>query len=154
MATAHLSGEARFTYTPQGGSEIVHLLAVPLSPVRELRPSSRVARYDWWAWNNVDREIVTVGDRVPEVVATIRLDDEPVELMAMLETALDDDTTLVYQLTESGAEFPVRVVEVMDSQGGDLGIIGDRGRFGAGEWEVQVRLRRTDGGSLAGIFTS
>jgi hypothetical protein len=152
MATGHLEGAARFRYTPEGGSEIVHLLAVPLSPVRDIRPSSRVARYDWWAWNNIDRETVTVGSRVPELVVTIRLDDDPVGLLAMLEAALDDDLTLVYQLTASGTEFPVRVVEVMDSQGGDLGIVGDRGRFGFGEWEVQVRLRRTDGGSLDGIF--
>lgn len=153
MATAHIEGAARFTYDHPEDGETVHLLAVPLSPVREIRPSTRVARYDWWAWNNVDREVVTVGSRVWEVVATIRLEDEPVELMDMLATALDDDLTLTYQMSAEGTEYPVRVVEVLDSEGGDLGIIGDRGRYSFGEWEVQVRLRRTDGGSLAGMFT-
>ena len=153
MATGHLKGAARFRWTPPGGSEVTHLLAAPLSPVREIRPARWRSRYDWWAEDGVHREVVVVGEGVEEVTATIRMDDEPEELLDMLQAALEDDLTLTYQLSAGGAEFPVRVVEVLDSQGGDVGLVGDRGRYGGGEWEVRVRIRRTDGGSLAGMFS-
>jgi hypothetical protein len=154
MATAHLKGSARISYDPSdGGSTITHLLAVPLSPVREIRPARKRARYDWWAWNETDREVVTVGPGVQEVTATIRLDNEPDALMDMLQDALENDLTLTYQVDESATGVPLRLVEVVGSEGDEVGIIGDRGRYGGGEWEVAVRLRRTDGGSLAVIFT-
>lgn len=153
MATCWLRGSASFTWTPPGGSGTVqHLLAVPLSPGRELVPSVRKRRFDWFADDFASREVVTVGSGVSEVVASIRMDDEPAELMALLGAALDHDLTLDYRWDESGEVFPVRVVEVLGGSPDEVALTGDRDRFGGGEWEVRVRLRRTDGGSLAGML--
>jgi hypothetical protein len=153
MATAHLKGTPRFTYTHPVDGATTHLLALPLSPVREIVPSHRRERHDWWAADLVNREVVTIGGGVREVVCTIRMDNQPVELMEMLRVALEDDVTLTYERTTGGTGFPVRVVEIMGAQGDEIPIEPARARYGGGEWEVAVRLRRTDGGVLDGMFT-
>jgi hypothetical protein len=154
MATAHVKGSATLTYTPTGGTETEHLLAVPLSPVRDLVPSLRRRRWDWWADDLRSREVVSLESDVSEVVATIRLDDEPVELLALIQDALENDLTLTYTPVTSGEDFPVRIVEVVGADGDEVVLTPDRDRYGFGEWEVTLRLRRTDGGTLDGVFTS
>ena len=152
MATAHLRGTARILYTHPTDGATTHLLALPLSPVREIVPSRLRRRHDWWAANNVDREVVTIGDGVYEVVCTIRMDNEPAELLEMLRVALEEDVTLTYERVTGGGQFPLRVVEIPGSGPDATTIEPARARYGGGEWEVSVRLRRTDGGDLTGMF--
>jgi hypothetical protein len=154
MATAHLQGTARITYTHPDNGATTHLLALPLSPVREIEPRWRRERHDWWAADLVHRSTVTVGDGVEDVVCTIRMDNEPVALMEMLRVALEQDVTLNYEEVTGGTSFPLRVVEIVGrDDDADIPIQPSRARWGFGEWEVAVRFRRTDGGTIAGMFS-
>ena len=146
MATAHLLRTARFTYTPPGGSPVVHLLALPL---RELEVIDSRSRYDWWSEDGTSREIVTVGPSVREMVATIRMEDQPNELRAMLRAAIENDVTLNYEPTTGGTSYPVKVVRVLGGDGG-VQITLDRSRRG---WEARIHIRRVDGGTLDGIIS-
>jgi len=155
MATAWVKGSASLVYTPNGGTELVHLLAVPLGIVRELVPA-RVwgEHHDWWSADKRHRRIVTVGGpSVHEITAVNRLDNQPVEFMDLLEQAMLFDLTVTYIPVDGGAEYPLRIVSV-GSESGGVSIIGDRQRFGGGEWEQTFRARRTDGGSLSGLISS
>lgn len=154
MATQHIRGTATLTYTPSaGGSPVTHLLAVPLSPVGELIPSLRRRRWDWWADDLVSREVVTLDSGVSEILATVRLDNEPVELLELIRDALENDLTVTYVKETSGEEFPLRIVAVDGAQGDEIALQPDRDRYGYGEWEVTLRLRRTDGYALDGVFS-
>jgi hypothetical protein len=153
MATAHLQGTARITYTHPDNGATTHLLALPLSPVREIEPRWRRERHDWWAADQVQRSTVIVGDGVEDVVCTIRMDNEPVELMEMLRVGLEQDVTLSYERTTGGTAFPLQVVEIIGADPDEVPIEPARARYGGGEWEVAVRFRRIDGGTIAGMFS-
>jgi hypothetical protein len=137
MATVQLKGDASFTYTPTGGSLTTHNLAIPLWDVQ---PVNRGARYDWWAEDYGTREVVTVGDGVSDVLATIRLDNQPAALKTMLEAALREDLTLTY--TQDSTDYYVRLVAVVGASSQDeTPLQPDRDRLGYGEWECRVHLR-------------
>ncbi|MCI0436847.1 MAG: hypothetical protein L0271_24890, partial [Gemmatimonadetes bacterium] len=151
-ATSRFKGDAEFRYqlpvSPFG--TVTHVLAIPLW---EVRPVDRRVRHEWWADDLETRETVVIGDGVREVEATIRLDDEQEALRTMLRLALHHDLTLQYR--QNGVDYPVRLVEVMGARGlDDVPVEPDRERYGYGEYECRVRLRRTDGGTLDGIITS
>lgn len=152
MATEFLKGSARFEYTPPGGSPIVHRLGTPLSPLREFVPSRLKQRFDWWSVDKVNREIVTIEGSAEEVVCIIRIDNEPVELKAMLQTALEDGTQLDYYPETGAPAIPLQLVEIPGAAPDEIPLTQDRGRFGGGEYEVPVRLRRIDGGTLDAIY--
>lgn len=140
MSLTVLRGDARFGYTPEGGSPTTHLLAVPLM---ELQPANVQAKYEWWSESLTTRELITIGSApVSEVVATIRLDDEPVQLKAMLEEAIFNGVTLTYRETASGTAYPVVLL------GDSAAISPDRDMFGDGRWEARIHMRRIDGGNL------
>ena len=134
MATAALIGSATITYTPPGGAQVVHQLAAPLLQIEP-----------------IDREIVTIGTGVYEIRASIRFENEPDELKALLRTAQRSDVTLYY--TEGSNIYPVRLVEVLGAGGDDTPLTPDRDRYGFGEWECRVHLRRTDGSTLDALFS-
>ena len=144
MATAQLKGTARFEYTSlESSTTITHLLAVPLLQVA---PVTRRQRFDWWSADLTTREVVTVGDGVAEVFATIRCENDPAGLVAMLRAALDQDVELTYFMAYEDSEgFPVHVVAIVGASGDDIPLEPDPDRFGFGEYLVRVQLRRTDG---------
>jgi hypothetical protein len=149
MATTRRRGDSSIFYTPPDSAELEHVLAIPLW---DIRPVDRQSRYEWWSEEFSTREIVTVGDGVFEIFATIRLDDEPVALKRMLRLALRHDLTLTYR--QNGAEYPMRLVAVVGANGLDeTPLERDRDRHGYGEWECRLHLRRTDGGNLSGIYS-
>lgn len=150
MATAALKGSASFSYTPYGTFTVLtHGLAIPLYNIRIM---DRRVRYDWWAEDLNTREVVNIGDGVREIQATIRLDNEPTELRYMLQQALQYDLVLTY--TASTGSFPVRLVAVLEAADADeTPLVPDRDRYGYGEWECRVHLRRTDGGTLDAILS-
>lgn len=154
MSTRVFEGSARLTYTPAGGSETTILLAVKLGIMREFTPSRVVSTYDWWTEDNLERKVVTIGTGVREVVFGIRFDNEPVSIMAMLEDAMVNNTTITYTPVESGNTYPHKVVEIIGSPIGSTTIQQDRQRWGAGEWEVMWRARRVDGGSFDLLIAS
>jgi hypothetical protein len=149
MATSALKGASSLKYTPNGGTETTHVLAIPLWDVQ---PIDRGERHDWWAADLSTREVVTVGDGVRDVLATIRLDNEPLSLKTMLRTALREDTTLTY--TQDSVDYTVRIVAIVGATNSDhVPLQPDRDRLGYGEWEVRIHLRSVDG-SLHGIISS
>ncbi len=156
MATRRFKGDAQITYTPLGdSSEIAHQLAVPLllSPAQGFRPAQR--QRAWRAWNATGSERVTfkLGDPVYEISATIRFDDEPNALMALLDAGLNDNVELTYW-PNSGIYFPCLLVAISGAADDEVAILPDRERFGFGEWEVSVLLRRVDGGDFSELLGS
>jgi hypothetical protein len=148
MATAALKGSATLAYTPPGGTLTTHLLAIPLWEVRQI---DRRARYDWWAEDLDTREVVTVGDGVREILATVRFENEPGAFRSLLRDALTYDLTLVY--TESTGTYPCRLVAILGASDADeTPMEPDRDRLGFGEWECRLHLRRTDGGTFDAMF--
>jgi hypothetical protein len=149
MATAALKGSATITYTPPGGAQVVHQLAIPLL---QIEPADRMARYDWWAEDFDNREVVTLGTGVYEIRASVRFENQPDELKALLRTSLRSDVTLFY--TVGSTIYPLRLVAVLGASDMDeTPLVPDRDRYGFGEWECRLHLRRTDGSTLDALFS-
>ena len=152
MATLPLNADtASFSYSnpvsPFGTVSIT--LAIPLW---DIQPMDVRERHDWWATDNSNREIVTVGEAdVYDILATIRFDNEPTELKTMLRLALQYDLTLTY--SQNSVNYPVRLVAIVGAVSPSTTPLSpDRDRHGYGEWEVRVHLRRTDGSNLNSLF--
>lgn len=141
MATAHKKGTARFEYTLEGVLT-TFLLALPL---RELTPVDIQPRFEWWSANESARRIVLIGNGVRDLWATIRMDDEPAALKALLRAGLHDDVVLTYRLSAGGVGYPCKLVE---TDTGEAEIKPDRDRRAFAEYETRIRLRRVDGGHL------
>ncbi len=144
MATDALKGSARFEYTsPESSTTVTHLLAVPLLAVA---PASRRQRFEFWSADETNREVVVVGDGVPEVLATIRCENDPAGLTAMLRAALEHDVELTYFMESGDSDgLPVKVVAIVGSGGDEIALEPDPDRVGFGEYMVRLQLRRTDG---------
>jgi hypothetical protein len=150
MATSALKGNASIVYdlpiSPFG--QVTHQLAAQLLQVRVI---DRRARYDWWAEDLMTREVVTVGAGVKEIMASVRFENEPDELRELLRLALQYDVELSY--TQDSVVYPVHLVSVEGANSADeTPLTPDRDRYGFGEWECRVHLRRIDGGSLDGLI--
>lgn len=143
MAQVILKGDARFGFTPEGGSPTTHLLAVPLM---QRTPADVVSKYVWWSEDLSTRELIAIGNGVHELTAIIRADDEPAQLKDMLREALHNGVTLTYRETAIGTAFPVVLL------GDTAEIFPDRDLYGDGRFEVTIRMRRIDGGSLDGLL--
>lgn len=146
MATQHKYGAARFRFTPPGESEETHLLMILLW---DIDPVDRMRRFAWVPVGERDRETVTVGEGVAEIVASIRFDDEPAALKRMLRLALRHDLTLTYQESVAGTEYPVRLMAVVGARDDDeTPVTRDPDRTAHQAWMARLHLRRMDGGSL------
>lgn len=138
MATAALKGSA--SLTPDGGS--AHTLAVPL---RDFEVIDRQPRHEWESADLSARNIVTIGDGVRDLWATIRFENEPGALKTLLRSAIYEDTTVTYQEESGGATFDCKVIATAS---GDVALQPDRDRYGFGEYEARIHLRRVDGGTF------
>jgi hypothetical protein len=128
---------------------ITHLLAIPLQDLQ-------FGRIDMWA--------------------TIRCDNQPAQLIALLEAGLMDET-ITYRRTAAGAAYPLKLVEVEGAVLADSyhawwsadglsrsvvkvgpGPVGrrlinpDRDRAAMREWEARVHFRRVDGSTLEALL--
>jgi hypothetical protein len=155
MASAHLIGDAVIKYTPPGGSEVTHKLAVPLlvSPAQGFGAARRRMRWESWSPSGQTRTVFRLEDSTDEITATIRFDDEPDELLTLLAYALEENLTLTYIPESSGTEYPLMLV-ALDGAGADtVTVRPDRDRWAHAEYEAgPMLLRRVDGGSLAALL--
>lgn len=138
MATTQLKGDASLAYVdPTTSLDVLHLLAIPLWGVQ---PFDNGARYDWWAEDLDSREVVTVGEGVSDILATIRCENQPAALKTLLRLALRHDLVLTY--TEDSVEYAMRLVAIEGASSQDLTpLLPDRDRLGFGEWECRLHLR-------------
>lgn len=153
MASAHYKGNADIVYTPSGGSQTTHLLAVPLliSPRQGFAFSSRKRRWSAESGDGTVREVFVLGTEIQQVEVTARFEDDPSGLLAVLQASYWDDVQLTYR-PDGTTEFPCYVWDVDKGPNGGIKLTPDRERWGAGEWEVGFTLRRTDGGTFEGLF--
>ena len=150
MATLQFRDAASITYVQPVSpfAAVIHTLALPLM---EVEPVDRRERHDWWAADNKTREIVTVATDVSEIFATIRLENQPDALKTLLRYALQYDVELNYaQIGFSALVHLVSVVGATDKDSTPLRP--DRDRYGFGEFECRVHLRRIDGGTFASLI--
>lgn len=149
MATGHLLGSARLEYTPPGGSLVTHLLAAPLTEL---------------------------GVGVRDLAGTVRYENEPAALMALLDAGLRN-VVITYRESAGGTAYPLLLVDVAgavlregyyawwspDGLARHVTVVGDgpvatqllrqdRDRLGFGEYETRLHLRRVDGGDLTGLL--
>lgn len=156
MATTNLDGtDADFLYTPQGGSATTHLLAVKLlvSPSHGWRSAHKRRRFEAWSADFGSREVFTVGTAVDQITAQIRYDDQPSSLRSMLTEGLENDVTLTYRPTGSGGStFPSKLVSVGGGEPGEVVLTPDQDRFGLGEHQATIVLRRVDGNDYEALL--
>lgn len=150
MASRHLFGAARFRYLAAGGILTELLLAARLI---DLEPVDVRTRHEFWPADHIHREIVTLAVPVYDVIGTIRYENEPDRLKAMLRRGLYAGSTLEYQDREDGPWYPTKLVRVIGATSeNEIPILPDRGRFRFGEYECRIHLRRVDGGTLDGLL--
>lgn len=151
MASGHIKGTARITYTPFGDStEIVHLLAVPFLEVRPAKPQRR---FEWWSADGSARSTRTIGDSQLDVVVTIRMDNDQEGLTELLRQALEHDIELNYLKEESADPITFKVVAIVGATDpGDIALDPDPDRFGFGEYMVRLHLRATGSSTWEAIL--
>jgi len=91
--------------------------------------------------------VETFGGGAEEIACHIRFVGDASNLLDMLVTAVDGEVLDYYPDGTLSLFYPVLVMSFDEM----VSIVPDRDRFGFGEWEVPVILRRVDGGSLAGL---
>lgn len=147
-----LIGNAGFRYTPPGGALTTHLIQAPL---REIEAAGVQRRYSAWSLDRTVREVVTVGNGVDEIVATIRYEPNPAALKAMLRHGLNDVTLTYYpDLDDPNTSYPCKLVSI-EGGGAEADAVAlrpDRHRYWLKEWEVRIRLRRVDGGTFDALL--
>lgn len=144
MATSQLQDSASLEVSGLS----VHNLAVPF---KEVVPIDNTPYFEWWSANLANREVVTIGSGVREALVTIRMENEPDELKALLREAIYSDKTVTYEKTVGGTEYDFKVVAIIGT-GGAVELQPDRDRYGFGEYECRLHIRRVDGGSLDGLL--
>jgi hypothetical protein len=141
VASTQFYGDARFTWT-DGGAQ-THTLALPL---QEVRPAKDLWRGFAQAVDRSAVEVLEVGAGVYEIVCIINYENDPESLLDMMVAGWRG-ITLRYIPDYSGAP----------SEYHDCIYIGPDPKtaipFGADqkvfdEHRVEIRLRRTDGGSF------
>lgn len=136
-------GTAGFKYTPPGGS-----LTTVQGEIR-LRGGSvaRVrTRYRNVALDQRTVDVVTIDGGADEMDVHVRFIDAPADFLTMLEHAADGVTVSYFPDTAGGTSYPLQFMN------GDVVLRGDRDRWGFGEYESALRIRRVDGGSLAALL--
>lgn len=156
MATSQYKGTADILYTPLGGTQLQHLLAVPLlvTPRQGFRSTRRKRRWEVWNDDWTERETFVLGSTaVDEINGIIRMDNEPAALRSLLTEALDNNVSITYRPAgASGASYPCLVVGILGAQEHEIVLTPDRDRFAFGEWQVGLHLRRVDGGTFEGLL--
>lgn len=152
MATAHKKGNADIVYTPLGGTQAIHVLALPLlvSPRENFMNTRGRTRFEGWNADGTEREVFKVGQAVDEIEARVRMEDDPAGLKTVLAEALENNITLTYR-PDGSTEYPALLVSAGGRDGG-IRIFPDPDRFGFGEWAANLVLRRVDGGDFDGLL--
>lgn len=139
MATSSWHGtNSGFTY----GASTHRCRVIP-----RMEGAARVKRR--WVADSLDlteREVISVGSGVEEVTMTVRYDNEPASLKALIDTGMNGEVVTFWPNLSGGLSYPGIIVE---PQGTDATIKPDRDRHRShGEWEATFTMRRTDGGTF------
>lgn len=141
-----LRGDAAFRYDVGAGTVTVALNW----PLFRIRPGSVRWRRTTWSLSRRVAETLTIGSSTPEILATVRFHTDPLELLTMLEAGADGYTLNYLPSLAAGTSYPFLLVE---PTGEVLQLLRDQSARGKlGEYELELRLRRVDGGSVAGLF--
>lgn len=143
-----ISGNQGFRYDPGGGTVELFLNY----PLYWRRPGRTKWRRESWNLERDKREVLTIGgSAVEEMYALIRFSNQPLDLLDMLEAGADGVDLDYYPDMGLGTNYPSQLIEPV---GETLELIRDRSSRGAlGEFESELRLRRTDGGNYDALFT-
>lgn len=113
-------------------------------------------RYKWRAssWNleGDKREVLTLaGGAVEELHGRIRFEGQVIEVLDMLEAGADGVPLDYYPDLGLGGKYTAELVEPTARE---IRMMRDQSSRGAlGEYEVAIRLRRTDGGNFDNLFS-
>lgn len=142
-----LRGDAGFKYTPSGGSEQTVALQWPLW---RKAPGRIQRRFVTDSLDFTAREVLIVGSAVDEATATIRLHGDADELLDML-VAGANGTVLNYlpSLASPGTFFPMWLVEPGLER---IELLAEDARRSRKEWQIPIRVRAANGGTLAGLI--
>lgn len=129
-----LKGNAALRWTPPGGTETTHELAWPLV----LEPKARVRTRAWRAFGRdfSEQAAVSLDHTAWEYRATIRFDDEPAELLDVLEDGADGIEIKYYPDLNEGDFFSTWLIEA-----GQVQEIEWEEERGTSEYRVPVTLR-------------
>lgn len=135
MASANLTGSARFTFTPgSSGLTSPFLLAVPLSPLPDFQIEDQRLRFSWRSADRSARAVVVFPTDKSDLFAAVRFDDEPDDLRKLLRLTMDGVIAdLKYHPTSGHAGVDVEV----ESFGR---LVPDGSRGGMGEFRTDVHL--------------
>jgi hypothetical protein len=140
-----LQGDAGFKYTPTGGSLTTVTLAAPL---KDLHPSQVQTHYVRESLDLSTREITTIGSGVYEITATIRFAGDPQGLIDMLVSARNGVTLTYYpSLAVTGTSYACLLI-----LSGPVELVPDSDRYGFGEYQTTVQLRRTSGATWEAVL--
>jgi hypothetical protein len=145
---------ASLVYTPLGGIETTHNLALPLGIMRVFRPQRVISLYDWWSEDLENNRTVSIGSGVHEVIFGDRFNDEPNELQDLIWEAIVNKVTVTYIPVASGNEYPFKIIGQPNSTPGSISIEQDEQRWGAGEWQTLFHARRIDGGNFNNLLAT
>lgn len=149
MANTIKIGNAGFKYTEIiGGANITFNLAAPL---RKMRPIRTETRFKVTALDNKTSEVITIsGSEVEEIVGIIRYEDDPPGLLDMLNEGANGAILTYYpDLSTPGENYPAELVE---PSGNNIQLELDRDFGRLGLREVEIRLRRIDGGNFDNLL--
>lgn len=140
-----LQGDAGFKYTPSGGALTTLALNAPL---KDLHAAQDETHYVRESLDKTVREVTTIGSGVYEITATIRFADDPQDLIEFLKHGRRG-VTLAYfpSLAVSGTSYNCLLIHA-----GPVEIAPDGDRYGFGEYQCTVRLRRTSGATWEAVL--
>lgn len=138
-------------YTPEDGSETTHQLTIP---IWRLRPARRKRRFSARSVTRDNDFVWSLGSGVHELTAEVRFDEDPADLLDLLEAGADGrKITLDSDLsdTSTNTNFPSRVINIENK----ARIRPEEDRVahqGTGNYRVELTLRHDSTGTYQGIF--
>lgn len=140
-----LKGDAGFKYDPGTGTVTLALQY----PLWRAGPGRFKWRRKRWSADGTVAETLVIGSGLNEIRARLRFANNPTAILDFLESAADGVALQYFpSLAVSGTFIPCVLVEP-DGNRHDLEIELDR--LGNGEYAIDVRLRRTDGGDWSAL---
>ena len=139
-----IEGDACITYD---SPLVTHNLQQPMVNIEPVR---RGVRASATAIDQVTIETVVVTSGVNEILGTFRYETDPKSLLDALEFGADGGTITYKESCASGPSFPCAVIE---PSGNEIKLLRDSQLGHLDEYEVRVRLRRTDGGNFDSLLT-
>ena len=154
--TQYLGTNAGFQYTTSPSSTTYNQhfkLAVPL---RDVRPSYRVAQFVAESLDFRARQVLTISSGVYEIVATLRYNDDQQQLIDFLKYGVQGVpmiySTAITTGSTDGTPPTGTTMYLIDPTGDVVDTVIDRQRGSFEDLEVTCRWRRSDGASFSTMF--